>query len=154
LSDLSLAEEVARAPGIPTREMVLLQNFNFSGEVAGGSETRLRIGCNSGTATEGTALDLSKRTPPGKSQARVVAFHGSDRRPQTFHRLLTSVLTKQEWPLDVSCLELKQPTTAAATSFAPQLALGCLALLYAILGRFSCLSKTSRRGYSRLRRRR
>ena len=84
---------------------------------------------------EGTALDLSERTPwevPGESRN----FHGSDRGLQTFRRLLTSVLTKQEWPLDISCLDLKQLTTAAAPSFMPQLALGCLALLYAILGRF------------------
>jgi len=36
----SLAEEVARAPGILTREMVLLENFNFSGKVSGGYPRR------------------------------------------------------------------------------------------------------------------
>jgi hypothetical protein len=39
-SGQSLAEEAARAPGILTREMVLLQNFNFSGKVSGGYPRR------------------------------------------------------------------------------------------------------------------
>jgi hypothetical protein len=59
-----LAEEVARAPGILTREMVLLQNFNFSGKVAGGYTRRhSELDVIPEQHSKGAPLHLKKRTP-------------------------------------------------------------------------------------------
>jgi len=64
LSGLSLAEEVVRAPGILTREMVLLQNFNGGGKVSRGYPRRdLELDVIPEQQLQGTALDLSKGTP-------------------------------------------------------------------------------------------